>query len=99
MHQIQKQKQVELQERKVEEDRKQALIDHSHKIRGQIANNEDIKKQDRLDFLEEGRKVREKIDNERDKIKGIQAAKISELQDAGIDDKYLYELNKKTVSF
>lgn len=60
----------------MEEDRKQALIDHSHKIRGQISTNEDIKKQDRLDFLEEGRKVREKIDNERDKIKDIQAAKI-----------------------
>lgn len=99
MHQIQKQKQVELQERKVEEDRKQALIDHSHKIRGQINTNEDIKKQDRLDFLEEGRKVREKIDNEREKIKGIQQAKIAELKESGIDDKYSYELNKKTVSF
>lgn len=99
MHQIQKQKQIELQERKVEEDRKQALIDHSNKIRTQISANEDIKKQDRLDFLEEGRKVREKIDMERDKIKGIQQAKIQELKDVGIDNKYLYELNKKTVSF
>jgi hypothetical protein len=43
---------VELQERKVEEDRKQALIDHSHKIRSQIGVNEDVKKQERLDFLE-----------------------------------------------
>ena len=68
-----------MQERKVEEDRKQALIDHAGKIRTQIANNEDIKKQDRLDYLEEGRKVREKIDMERDKIKDIQQAKISEL--------------------
>lgn len=99
MHQIQKQKQVELQERKVEEDRKQALIDHSYKIRGQISTNEDVKKQDRLDYLEEGRKVREKIDMERDKIKDIQQAKIQELKDAGINNKYLYELNKKTVSF
>ena len=99
MNQIQKQKQVELQERKVEEDRKQALIDHSHKIRGQIAVNEDLKKQDRLDFLEQGRKVREKIDAEREKIKDIQQAKIKELQDAGINQKYLYEINKKTVSF
>lgn len=99
MHQIQKQKQVELQERKVEEDRKQALIDHSHKIRAQIGANEDLKKQERLDFLEQGRKVREKIDAERDKIKDIQQAKIQELKDAGIDNKYLYELNKKTVSF
>lgn len=99
MHQIQKQKQVELQERKVEEDRKQALIDHSFKIRGQIAINEDLKKQDRLDFLEQGRKVREKIDMEREKIKDIQQAKIEELKEAGIDNKYLYEINKKTVSF
>jgi len=88
-----------LQERKVEEDRKQAKIDHSSKIRTQISTNEDLKKQDRLDFLEEGRKVREKIDMERDKIKGIQQAKINELQDVGINNKYLYELNKKTVSF
>ena len=88
-----------MQERKVEEDRKQAKIDHSSKIRTQISTNEDLKKQDRMDFLEEGRKVREKIDMERDKIKGIQAAKINELQDVGINNKYLYELNKKTVSF
>ena len=88
-----------MQERKVEEDRKQALIDHAGKIRNQISTNEDIKKQDRLDYLEEGRKVREKIDMERDKIKDIQKAKIAELQDVGINDKYLYELNKKTVSF
>ena len=99
MHQIQKQKQVELQERKVEEDRKQALIDHSHKIRGQIVTNEDVKKQERLDYLEEGRKVREKVDMEREKIQSIQQSKIQDLKEAGIDDKYLYELNKKTVSF
>lgn len=43
--------------------------------------------------------MREKIDMERDKIKDIQKAKISELQDIGINNKYLYELNKKTVSF
>ena len=83
----------------MEEDRKQALIDHSHKIRGQIATNEEVKKQERLDFLEEGRRVREKVDMERDKIKAIQQAKIQELKDAGIDNKYLYEINKKTVSF
>ena len=65
MNQIQKQKQIEMQERKIEEEKRQALIDHSQKIRGQIHNNDQIKKQDRLDYLEEGRKVREKIDNER----------------------------------
>ena len=71
MNQIQKQKQVETQERKIEEEKRQALVDHSKKIRAQIANNEGIKKQDRLDYLEEGRKVRENIQNERVKIQDI----------------------------
>jgi hypothetical protein len=60
-----------MQERKIEEEKKNALIDHSHKIRGQIGKNDQIKKQDRLDYLEEGRKVREKINNERNKIEDI----------------------------
>ena len=74
-------------------------MDHSQKIRGQIHNKEQIKKQDRLDYLEEGRKVREKIDNERQKLVDIQKAKIDELKTLGIEDKYLYELQKKTISF
>ena len=46
-------------------------MDHSVKIRTQISTNENVKKQDRLDYLEEGRKVREKIENERTKVKDI----------------------------
>jgi len=46
-------------------------MDHSQKIRGQMHNKEQIKKQDRLDYLEEGRKVRERIDNERQKLVDI----------------------------
>lgn len=65
MNQIQKQKQIEAQERMIEEEKKSALVDHSVKIRTQISTNESLKKQDRLDYLEEGRKVREKIENER----------------------------------
>jgi hypothetical protein len=71
MSQIQKQKQIEQQERKVEEDKRQALVEHSKKVRGQISDNEACKKQDRLDYLEEGRKVREKIENERQKVRDI----------------------------
>ena len=67
-------------------------MDHSQKIRGQIHGKEQLKKQDRLDYLEEGRKVREKIDNERSKLVDIQKAKIDELKNIGIEDKYLYEL-------
>ena len=72
-------------------------MDHSVKIRTQIANNEQIKKQDKLDHLEEGRKVRENIENERTKVKDIKAAKLDELKVSGINDKYLYDLQKKTI--
>ena len=99
MNQIQRQKQFEAQEKKIEEDKRTALVDHSNKIRDQISTNEQVKKQDRLDYLEEGRKVREKIDNERQKLVDIQKAKIDELKTLGIEDKYLYELQKKTISF
>lgn len=54
-----------MQEKKIEEEKKRALVEHSKKIREQISTNEATKKQDRLDYLEEGRKVRENIQNER----------------------------------
>lgn len=72
MNQIQKQKQIEAQEKRIEEEKRNALVDHSKKIRGMISNNEADKKQDRLDYLEEGKKVRENIQNEREKIGSIQ---------------------------
>ena len=74
-------------------------MDHSVKIRTQISTNEQISKQDKLDHLEEGRKVRENIENERTKIKDIKAAKLDELKSSNISEKYLYDLQKKTVSF
>jgi len=44
MNHIQKQKQFAAQEKKIEEEKKDALINHSKKIRQQISNNETIKK-------------------------------------------------------
>jgi hypothetical protein len=99
MYNIQRQKQYEAQEKKIEDEKKGALVDHSKKIRDQISTNETKVKQDRLDYLEEGKKVREEIEDERSKIKSIQNAKIDELKRLGIHDKYMYEIQKKTVSF
>ena len=49
--------------------------------------------------MEEGRKIRQNIQDERDKVKQIQGAKLNELGNLGIEKKYMYELEKKTVSF
>ncbi len=71
------------------------MLDHSKKIRDQISTNEQLTKQDRLDYMEEGKKVRQEIYDERQKIQGIQGAKLEELKKLGIEDKYMYELQKK----
>ena len=44
MNQIQKQKQIEAQEKKIEEEKRNALVNHSKKIREQISTNENVKK-------------------------------------------------------
>ena len=61
-------------------------------VRAQISGKDDIRKQERVDYLEEGKRVREKVEAERQKIRDIQAGKIEELNDVGIDKKYLYDL-------
>ena len=75
------------------------LKKHASQLRGQIQNNDEKSKQDRLDYLEEGKKVRQKIDEERRKIEAIKAKKLNELNGLAIPDKYTAELAKKKISF
>jgi len=64
------------------------LKKHSLQVRTQIQTNEEKTKQERLDYLEEGRKVRQKLDDERKKIEAIKAKKIQELKGLDIPEKY-----------
>lgn len=73
------------------------LKNHSHTIRDQIGMNAEVKKQQRLDYLEEGRKVRQKIEDERVKVEKIKAKKLGDLKDIGIADKYQADLSKKRI--
>ena len=59
--------------------------------------NAEVKKQQRLDYLEEGRKVRQKIEDERVKVEKIKAKKLGDLKDIGIADKYQADLSKKRI--
>jgi hypothetical protein len=56
-----------------------------------------LKKQDRLDYLEEGRKVRQKIEDERLKVEGIKNEKLQSIKDLGIAQKYMADLSKKKI--
>ena len=66
-------------------------------FRDQISSNAEVKKQDRLDYLEEGRKVRQKIEDERLKVERIKREKLDGLRGIGIADKYQTDLSKKKI--
>lgn len=59
---ITEQKIAEDQERLLDEKKYQTFRKHAQDIRNQIVNNDEIKKQGRQDYLEEGRQVRDKIE-------------------------------------
>ena len=63
----------------------------------QITMNSEIKKQQRLDYLEEGKKVRQRIEDERLKVERIKKAKLEGLQQLGIESKYQADLAKKRI--
>ena len=95
---IQKQKEVEEQERRIEEEKKSVLKSHSVGIRTQILQNEEQKKQERLNYLEEGKMVRQKLEDEKKKIERIKDKKMGELKGLDIPGKYQAELARKKIT-
>jgi hypothetical protein len=55
---IQRQKEDEDLERKLEQEKKQALLMHKVSVQQQMSKNDEIRKQKRQDYLEEGKKLR-----------------------------------------
>lgn len=67
-------------------------------LKQQIYNNSDTKKQNRLDFMEEGRKLRVSQADEILKLETIKNNKLQSLYDLGIEKKYLSALERKAVN-
>ena len=55
---IARQKADEEAELKIEQEKREALYRHSNTLREQITKNDDVRRQNRLDYLEEGKKTR-----------------------------------------
>jgi len=85
---IARQKADEERERRLAEEKAQAMRDHAQCIRSQVVKNSDITKQARLDYLEEGQKTRQGIENERNKILRIKQQKLDKIGEMNIDPKY-----------
>lgn len=96
---IRSQKEEAEKERQIELEKKNILKNHSHQLRTQIIQNEEVKKQERLDYLEEGRRVRQNLENEKKRLEQIKGDKLKEIQSLGISEKYQADLAKKKISF
>ena len=68
-------------------------------LQQQIVKNEELAKQARLDYLEDGKKQRERIENERSLIHKIKEQKVAHLDQLSIEDKYKVELRCHKISF
>lgn len=95
---IQNQKQTEDKERKLADQRKTAFQHHSEELMLQIQSNSETKKQKRLDFLEEGRRLRVGQADEILKLETIKSNKLRQLYDMGIEKKYVSALERSQVS-
>ena len=62
---VERQKIEEVNERKLEEDKKNAMAQHKTCLSMQIEKNSISKSQQRLDYLEEGKKTRQKLEEQR----------------------------------
>jgi len=94
---IDRQKEDEQKERDLEHERQHQLRNHANVVRAQISKNDNVKQQDRLDYLEEGKKVRQKLEDDRLKVEAIKQKKLGTIQNLGIESKYQYELAKKKI--
>merc|ERR1711924_594129 len=78
---------------------KDARYKHRRDVQEQIQKNEGRRRQERLDYLEEGRKLRKEIEKEKSHLLNIKDRKVQELRTAGVPDKYLTELMRHKVEF
>jgi len=75
------------------------VVDHANQLKKQIAINEEKRKQGQRELLEEGRKIKEKLANEKQKLENIKSAKLAKLLNYDIPFKYTSELSRKKIAF
>merc|ERR1712100_384370 len=96
---VQVQREAEAVETEKEETMKDARYKHRRDVQEQISKNEAMRRQERLDYLEEGRKLRKEIEKEKKHLVEIKDRKIHELRNSGVPGKYLTELMRHKVEF
>ena len=88
------QKASEERDRSIADQKRRAFSHHKEDLTTQINQNSAIKKQHRLDYLEEGRKMRMNQADEILKLETIKMNKLQQMKQIGIIDKYAGSLAK-----
>ena len=73
-----------------------AAKEHMSELQAQILMNAEVRKKNRMEFLDEGVQQRARMEAGRLKLEGIKSEKLSMLTSAGVPEKYTVDLaNKK----
>ena len=79
------------------QEKEQLVNNHASELKKQMALNDEKKKQDKRSYLEEGKKMKDKLTAEKKTLERIKDNKLQELQAQGIKDKYQTDLSKKKI--
>lgn len=71
------------------------LHSHQEELQTQILMNAELRKKNRMDFLQEGADTRSQMEAERHKLETIQKDKLDALHKAGVPEKYTVDLAHK----
>jgi len=71
---------------------------HMEELQAQILMNAEVRKKNRMDFLEEGVGQRAKMESDRLTLESIKSEKLHTLQKIGVPEKYTVDLASKRFS-
>merc|ERR1711988_2063238 len=72
-----------------------ASKEHMNELQAQILMNAEVRKKNRMDFLDEGVQQRSRMEADRLKLEGIKSDKLRTLECAGVPAKYTVDLTNK----
>ena len=72
-----------------------AAHEHMEELQAQILMSAEVRKKNRMDFLDEGVQQRARMEAGRLKLEGIKSEKLKTLTSAGVPEKYTVDLSNK----
>jgi len=84
-------------EEKMKQERQALIRQHAEELKKQILINEEKARQAKRTYLEEGKKIKDNLANEKRTLEHLKANKLVELISYGVPEKYTAELARKKI--